>query len=148
MQDDKPKVPTQTLTMKAGLATAPSPLVVHPALGDLAPWDLDSRLTVMGRRQRRVDGPDKVTGRARYTQDVRLPGMLYGRMLGAAVPAGEIVSIDLSAAEALPGVRAVWKTDSKTIRFAGQDIAAVAAVSSDVAEDAIRLIKVTTREKP
>ena len=59
--------------------------------------------------------------------------MLYGRMIGAAVPAAEILEIDTSKAEALPGVKAVWTTDSRVVRFAGQDVAAVAAVSADVA---------------
>src|SRR5512145_3093525 len=111
MQEDKPKVPKQTFTMKAGLPSSPAVLEVHPVEGDLKPWDLDTRFKVMGRRQKRVDGPDKVTGRARYTHDIQLPGMLYGKMLGASVPAAEILGIDLTAAEALPGVRAVWRTD-------------------------------------
>jgi len=89
-----------------------------------------------------------VTGRAKYTYDVKLPGMLYGRMIGAEVPAAEIVSIDTSRAEALPGVKAVWVTDSRIVRFAGQDVAAVAATSPDIARDAARLVKVRYKERP
>ena len=59
--------------------------------------------------------------------------MLCGRMIGAAVPAAEIQSIDTSKAETLPGVKAVWTTDSRVVRFAGQDVAAVAAISPEVA---------------
>ena len=102
----------------------------------------------MGKRHPRIEAPLKVTGRAKYTYDVKLPGMLYGRMIGAAIPAGEVVSIDTAAAEALPGVRAVWTAEQKTIRFAGQDVAAVAAVSPEIAEDAARLVKVTYKERP
>ena len=69
-------------------------------------------------------------------------------MIGAAVPAAEIQSIDTSQAEALPGVKAVWTTDSRIVRFAGQDVAAVAAVSPDVARDAARLVKVNYKERP
>lgn len=137
-------------TVKAGLPQAPRAMDVTVVDGDLKPWDLDRlpEFREVGKRHPRLEGPQKVTGRAKYTQDVRLPGMLYGRMIGAAIPAGEIVSIDTSKAEALPGVRAVWKTDSKLIRFAGQDLAAVAAVSPDVARDAARLVRVVTKSRP
>jgi len=74
--------------------------------------------------------------------------MLYGRMVGTEIAAGEIVSIDTSKAEALPGVKAVWTADSRIVRFAGQDVAAVAAVSPEVAMDAARLVKVTYKERP
>jgi xanthine dehydrogenase YagR molybdenum-binding subunit len=135
-------------TVKAGHASAPQTLEVNVAEGDLEPWDLDSRLRVVQGRHARLDGPQKVTGRARYTLDVSLPGMLHGRMVGASIPAGEIVKIDTSRAEALPGVKAVWTTESRRVRFAGQDVAAVAAVSPDVAEDAARLIEVRYKESP
>jgi xanthine dehydrogenase YagR molybdenum-binding subunit len=149
-QDEKAKEPSVTFTAKAGLPSAPKVMEVHAAEGDLKPWDLETwpRFRQVGKPHPRVDGPLKVTGRARYTYDVKLPGVLYGRMIGAAIPAGEIVSIDTSEAEKLPGVKAVWTAESKTVRFAGQDVAAVAAVTPEVAMDAARLIKVTYKEKP
>jgi xanthine dehydrogenase YagR molybdenum-binding subunit len=134
--------------MKAGLPQAPVDLEVTVAEGDLRPWDLDSKLSVVKGRHPRLDGPLKVTGRAKYTYDISMPGMLWGRMVRAPIPAGEIKGIDTSAAEALPGVKAVWTTESRYVRFAGQDIAAVAAVSPEVAEDAARLVKVAYDEKP
>lgn len=137
-----------TFTVKAGHASAPVELQVHAAPGDLPPWDLDSNLRVVKGRHPRLDGPQKVTGRAKYTFDVKLPGMLWGRMVGARVPAGEILNVDTSKAEALSGVRAVWTTESRTVRFAGQDVAAVAAVSPEIAEDAARLIEVIYDERP
>ncbi|HKC12770.1 MAG TPA: molybdopterin cofactor-binding domain-containing protein, partial [Vicinamibacteria bacterium] len=140
--------PTVTFTVKAGMPGAPQTLEVHAAEGDIKPWDLDSPLRVVKGRQTRLEGPQKVTGRAKYTFDISLPGMLWGRMVGASVPAAEIVKIDTSRAEALPGVKAVWTTESRTVRFAGQDVAAVAAVSPEVAEDAARLIQVTYDERP
>jgi xanthine dehydrogenase YagR molybdenum-binding subunit len=143
-----PAGPTETFTMKAGHASAPQPMTVHPAAGDLKPWDLDSKLKVVGGRHPRVDGPFKVTGHAKYTFDINVPGMLWGKMIRASVPAGEIVKIDTSAAEALPGVKAVWTTEARAVRFAGQDVAAVAAISPEVAQDAARLVKVTYDEKP
>jgi xanthine dehydrogenase YagR molybdenum-binding subunit len=137
-------------TVKAGLPQAPRAMDVNAAEGDLAPWDLDRWPTfgAVGKPHARLEGPLKVTGHARYTYDVQLPRMLYARMIGASVPAGEIVSIDTSKAEALRGVRAVWTTDSKVVRFAGQDIAAVAAISPDIARDAVRLVRVQTKDRP
>jgi xanthine dehydrogenase YagR molybdenum-binding subunit len=149
-QEEKAKEPTVTFQAKAGLPSAPTPMEVHASVGDIKPWDLESwpQFEQMGKPHVRVEGPLKVTGRARYTYDVKLPGMLYGRMIGAEIPAGEILSIDTSKAEALPGVKAVWTADSRIVRFAGQDVAAVAAVSPEVAMDAARLVKVTYKERP
>ncbi len=144
----KPPAPTVTYVVKAGHASAPQTLEVHAALGDIKPWDLDSKLRVVKGRQPRLEGPLKVTGRAKYTFDVSLPGMLWGRMVRASVPAAEIVKIDTSKAEKLPGVKAVWTTEARAVRFAGQDVAAVAAVSPEVAEDAARLVEVTYDERP
>ena len=140
--------PKVTYTVKAGHATAPQVLEVHAAEGDLKPWDLDSKLAVVKGRHTRLDGPDKVTGRAKYTFDLTVPGMLWGRMVRATVPAADIVGIDTSKAEALPGVKAVWTSESRKVRFAGQDVAAVAAVSPEVAKDAARLVVVQYDERP
>jgi hypothetical protein len=128
-----PEAPTVPFTVKVGWEGAPQTLEVKAAVGDIKPWDLDTKLRVVSKtRQPRLEGPLKVTGRAKYTYDISLPGMLWGRMVGAAVPAGEIVKIDTSKAEALPGVKTVWITESRTVRFAGQDVAAVAAVSPEM----------------
>jgi xanthine dehydrogenase YagR molybdenum-binding subunit len=138
--------PTTKHTAKVGFAGSAQTLEVELAAGDLPPWDLDSKLRVVKGRHTRLDGPAKVTGRAKYTFDVTLPGMLWGRMVRASVPAGEIVKIHTEQAEALPGVKAVWTTESRRVRFAGQDVAAVAATSPELAEDAARLIRVTYDE--
>jgi xanthine dehydrogenase YagR molybdenum-binding subunit len=134
--DDIP-IPTTKHTVKAGFPGGEQRLEVHVAEGDLPPWDLDSKLRVA-----------KVTGRAKYTFDLNVPGMLWGKVVRAAVPAGEIVRIDTSRAEALPGVKATWKTESRYVRFAGQDVAAVAATTPELAEDAARLVQVTYDERP
>jgi xanthine dehydrogenase YagR molybdenum-binding subunit len=147
-EDTKPQPVAAAVKAKAGLPQSPQVMEVHPGEGDLQPWDLDTKFTLVGKPFPRLDAPLKVTGRARYTQDVRLPGMLFGRMLGASIPAGEIRKIDTSRAKGLPGVRAVWVTEETKVRFAGQDIAAVAAVSPEVAEDAVRLIRVDYQEQP
>jgi len=132
---------------KAGFDGHPVEMDINPAVGDLKPWDLDTQFSAMKGRYPRLEGPLKVTGRAKYTYDIKLPGMLWGRMLGSTVPHAEVVKIDTSKAESLPGVKAVWTTESRTVRFAGQDIAAVAAISPEIAADAARLIQVTYEEK-
>ena len=64
-------------------------------------------MNTVGRDVPRIDAVERVTGRAEYTRDVRLPGMLYARVLRSRHPHARIVRIDTSRAEAMPGVRAV-----------------------------------------
>ena len=71
----------------------------------MATWPEKRRL--IGTKVPRVDGPDKATGRAKYTGDIDLPGMLVARVLRSPHAHARIVSIDTSKAEALGGVRAV-----------------------------------------
>jgi xanthine dehydrogenase YagR molybdenum-binding subunit len=137
-----------TFRVKVGPAESPVTLEVHPAAGDLKPWDNESRLRNVKSRHPRLEAPLKVTGQAKYTYDVRLPGMLWAKMVRAPIPAGKIVRIDTAKAERLKGVKAVWTTDAKLVRFAGQDIAAVAAISQEIAEDAARLVDVQYEETP
>ncbi len=142
-----PPIPTVKMKAKAGFEGNPVEMDINPAVGDLKPWDLDTQFEAMKGRYPRLEGPLKVTGRAKYTYDIKLPGMLWGRMVGSTVPHAEVVKIDTSKAESLPGVKAVWTTESRTVRFAGQDIAAVAAITPEIAADAARLILVTYEEK-
>src|SRR6202043_1204158 len=65
-------------------------------------------LTVIGKAQPRVDGPLKVSGKAMYTSDHRFPGMLYAVPVCATIANGEVRTIDTSAAEKMPGVRAIF----------------------------------------
>jgi len=66
-----------------------------------------SKYSVIGQRVHRIDGPEKVTGSAKYTFDMVLPNMLYGKILRSPYPHAKILSIDTSAAERLIGVKAV-----------------------------------------
>jgi CO/xanthine dehydrogenase Mo-binding subunit len=125
-------------------------------------WGADASLAVVGRPLPRVEGVEKVTGRARYAYDVSLPGLLYARVLRSPLPHARVRRIDPARAEALPGVRAVisganapeigWYKDSyvfdHTVRFIGDEVAAVAAETEDVAEDALRLIEVDYEPLP
>lgn len=115
---------------------------------ELTPWQWGERLKMVGTTQPRVDGPLKATGRARYTFDVSLPGMLYGAILRSPYPHARIRSVDLTSAGRLLGVRAAITADSSEVRFAGEEVAAVAAVSPEVAADALELIRVDYEELP
>jgi xanthine dehydrogenase YagR molybdenum-binding subunit len=102
----------------------------------------------IGTHVKRLDGPDKVTGRARYTFDINRPGMLYGRIVRSPHPHARIVSVDLSAAQKAPGVKAtlLWRDPANqqrnTVMYQGDEIAAVAADTEERAIDAARLVKV------
>src|SRR6202049_3292250 len=65
-------------------------------------------LSVIGKAQPRVDGPLKVSGKAMYTSDHHFPGMLYAVPVCATIANGEVQKIDTSAAEKMPGVRAIF----------------------------------------
>lgn len=121
---------------------------------------------IVGQRLPRVDALDKVTGRAKYTADLKLPGMLHGAFLRSPHAHALIKRIDPSKAEALPGVKAVltqaklvgrvakivdeahgtsmdFKAFADTrVRYQGEKIAAVAAITREIAEEAVRLIEV------
>jgi CO/xanthine dehydrogenase Mo-binding subunit len=128
----------------------------------LPPWRADAELERVGRPHPRVEGDEKVTGRARYAYDIRLPRQLYARVLRSPHPHARIVHVDTRQAEALPGVHAVlssanappigWYQDSLlfdgTVRFVGDEVAAVAAESEEIAEDALRLIEVEYQSLP
>lgn len=113
-------------------------------------WPEPEKRSLIGKRHNRLDGPDKVTGRAKYTYDVNRPGMLYGKILRCPYAHARIVSIDTSAAEKMPGVKAVKiiQEPGKEILWAGDEVVAVAAVDEPTAEDAIRAIKVVYEKLP
>jgi xanthine dehydrogenase YagR molybdenum-binding subunit len=92
----------------------------------------------------RVDAHEKVTGKAEYAYDVQPKGCLHGQILRSRWPAARIESVDLSAARKMPGVKSVLLVQDvpRTVRYYGQEIAAVAAETSDQCEDAIRAIKI------
>jgi xanthine dehydrogenase YagR molybdenum-binding subunit len=99
---------------------------------------------VVGSRVPRVDGLGKASGRIKYPSDVRPEGMLFGAVLYSPHAHAVVKSIDTSAAEKLPGVVAVHllTEPGKKVRFHGDDIAAVAAESEEIARDALAAIKV------
>jgi xanthine dehydrogenase YagR molybdenum-binding subunit len=127
------------------------------------PWLPDAQFAVVGRPHPRIEGAEKVTGRARYSYDIRLSGQLYARVLRCPHPHARLRRIDTSKAEALDGVHAVlssanappveWYEEKSrlfdtTLRFVGDEVAAVAAESEEIAEDALRLIEVEYEPLP
>jgi len=113
-------------------------------------WPPAEKRQFIGKRISRVDGPDKVSGRAKYTYDVIRPGILYGKILRSPYARARVRSVDTSAAEKMPGVKAVYVVQGpgKEIHWAGDEIAAVAAVDEATAEDAARAIKVEYEKLP
>jgi xanthine dehydrogenase YagR molybdenum-binding subunit len=107
-------------------------------------WPDAEHRTLIGKRISRVDSPIKVSGRAKYTYDYHGANMLFGKVLRSPYAKAKIVSIDISAAEKLPGVKAVEiiQKIGTTAQWAGDEIVAVAAVDESTAEDAVRLIRV------
>ncbi len=116
----------------------------------MAGWKSPSENTVLGKPTPRLDGPAKVTGRAKYAYDVQPAGLLQGKILRCPHGSAQIISIDTSAAERMPGVGAVIITakPGDIMRFAGQELGGVAAKSFDIAQDAVRAIKVSYKVLP
>ncbi|MBX6350726.1 MAG: xanthine dehydrogenase family protein molybdopterin-binding subunit [Clostridia bacterium] len=121
---------------------------------DLPRWGREAKLAVVGRPHPRVDGHLRVTGAARYTADVYLPGMLYCKIVRSPHARARVLSIDASRALALPGVRLVLTPDdfpeggpvppplSRDVRFQGEEVAAVVAEDEETASDAAALVEV------
>jgi xanthine dehydrogenase molybdenum-binding subunit len=134
-----------------------------------------SELKIIGTNVTRPDAYDKVTGGKQYPVNFSLPGMLHAKILRSPYPHAKILSIDTSAAEKLAGVRAVltykdvsqrpftpvyfvpaqaksmvqdFVIMSDRVRWTGQPVAAVAAVTVDIAEAALELIDVQYEELP
>ena len=93
---------------------------------------------------KRLDGPDKVAGRARYTYDISRPGMIYGKIVRSPYPHARISSIDATRAQQAPGVKAVlaYRKEGDELLYQGDPIAAVAADTEERARDAARLVRV------
>ena len=113
-------------------------------------WPDAENRSLIGKRTTRVDSPAKVSGEAKYTYDVHRPGMLYGKVLRCPYAHAKIVSINTSAAEKMPGVKAVHivQGPGANIHWAGDEIVVVAAVDESSAEDAIRAIQVKYQQLP
>lgn len=125
--------------------------------------------SVVGKRLPLKDAADKVTGRALFTGDIKLPGMLYAKILRSPYAHAKILRIDTREAEKLPGVKAVLSRNNtprvkipvsfvgtprdkylfdEKVRYLGDEVAAVAGINEEVAQKAVDLIKVEYEELP
>jgi xanthine dehydrogenase YagR molybdenum-binding subunit len=113
-------------------------------------WPAADQRSLIGKRISRVDGPEKVSGRAKYTYDVHRPGMLFGKVVRSPYAHAKVVSIDTSEAEKIAGVKAVHiiQKVGTEIQWAGDDIVVVAAVDEATAADAARAVKVEYQPLP
>lgn len=109
----------------------------------MAGWKPLDEMTYLHKSVTRVDGAEKVTGKAVFTYDVKRPGMLYGKILRSPHPHAKIVNVDASKVENMPGVKAVLTKIKDEVNFVGDDVAAVAAVSEEIAAEALKLISVS-----
>ncbi|NIO11443.1 MAG: molybdopterin-dependent oxidoreductase, partial [Anaerolineales bacterium] len=125
-----------------------------------------SDLHIVGKSCPQIDGLDKAMGKTKFVSDLVLPNMLHGRILRSPLPHARIAHIDLSKARSLVGVKAVatyvdtpglkfgprsedWTIFAKDkVCFCGDEVAAVAAVDEDIAEEALDLIRVEYEELP
>jgi CO/xanthine dehydrogenase Mo-binding subunit len=103
-------------------------------------------LEIVGRDAVRVDALERVRGEARYTADIRLPGMLHAAILRSPVAHARVRSVDLSRALALPGVHAAIGPLDDEIGYVGQAVAAVAADTVGAARAALDAIVVDWEE--
>ncbi len=113
-------------------------------------WPKEGDRRLIGKRFTRIDGPAKASGQAKYSYDINRPGMLFGKILRCPYAHAKITAVDASEAEKLPGVKAVRVIQGvgSEIQWLGDEVVGVAAVSEEIAEDAIRKIKVEYERLP
>jgi len=123
------------------------------------PPPLGREFTVIGRPFHRRESYEKVTGEAKYAGDIKLPGMLYAKILRSPHAHAKVVKVDVSKAEALPGIKAILTKDNtpgwctywymipqkafpEIVTYQGQEVAAIAAEEIETAQKALELIDV------
>lgn len=128
-----------------------------------------SEYAIIGKRLPKIDSIEKVTGEAKFCNDLVFPNMLFGKILRSPYPHAEIISIDTTKAKTLSGVEAVITAEDtpkikyvhlggihedkfpladKRVRYIGDEVAAVAAVNEEVAKKAIKLIRIKYKILP
>ncbi|MCA9706196.1 MAG: xanthine dehydrogenase family protein molybdopterin-binding subunit [Myxococcales bacterium] len=137
-------------TLRLGFGKALTDQKVSLPAAEARPWDATSELRVVGTEVPRIDGHLKVSGRATYTFDVAVPDMLWAAVLRSPHPAARVTAIDLTEVEKQPGVQAVLALakPGDRLRFAGADVAAVAATRPEQARDALAHARVEYEALP
>lgn len=112
------------------------------------PWPTEGKY--LGKAFPRAEGPAKVTGRARYTTDIQIPGMLYGAIVRSTWPSAHITSIDVSKALAYPGIKAavVAREGEFDVFFYGAELAAIAGTSKQAVIDALARVEIKAEPRP
>jgi xanthine dehydrogenase YagR molybdenum-binding subunit len=167
----KPKAPapapSREQSMNYGIVgDSVEPISRRVPLDEPPPLPPNAELSVIGRSVPRFDAVQKVTGKARYTADIQLPGMLFARRVVSTVAHARVTAIDTSEAERHPGVRAVYildrqlqtarlrdaaaeaKTRYPVVRYVGQPLAGIAAETQRAADAAALLVKITYEPLP
>ena len=130
---------------------------------DVRPWDKDHKFSVVGKRQSRVDGIERVSGTAKFTHDIDTSGLLCGKILRCPHPHARIKRIETQKAEKSAGVYAVlthlntpqisWRAGQTylfdpVLRYAGEEVACVIAENEAVCIDALALIEIEYETLP
>ena len=169
------EIKKKKLKVKVGLAEKPQIVEIEVPESELPLWDLDAKLKIVGKAVARIEGPEKVTGRAKYTLDYTpadLPGLLYAKVLRSPYAHARVKRIDASRAAALAGVKAValiakgsgfdaasalvdvvadgpiLEPLDREVIAEGEEVAVVAAETEAIAEDALELIEVKYQRLP
>ncbi len=106
--------------------------------------------TYVGTSAKRIDAPAKVSGAAKYSSDVQPEGWLYGMILRSKWPAAKVTRINLDPARKIPGIKAavLAREGERTVRYYGEELAAVAGTSKQACEDALKAIEVEATPQP
>ncbi len=113
-------------------------------------WPAAGERSLIGKYIKRIDGPAKASGRAKYSYDMNPPGLLWGRIYRSPYAHAKITAIDTSEVEKMPGVKSVQVIQGvgKEVFWVGYEIIALVAESEEVAEEALSKIKVEFEELP
>ena len=139
-----------TTKLRVGFADQLRDIQVALPADEPRPWDATDRLEIVGKPIARIEAPHKVTGAAKYTHDIRLPGLVHAAILRSPYPCATLGALDLEPARSAPGVVAViaLARPGDRLLFAGQDVAAVAASTPQQARDALSKISASYKPQP
>lgn len=127
--------------LRLGFPGNEKPVQADVPAGMPPPWDLSTQLKVVGKDHPRVDAVAKVTGRAKYSYDIRFPDLIYAKLLRSPHAHAKLKRVDLTKAKAMRGVLYSESYDHVII-YAGQHVAGVAAESEEILDDALASIVV------
>jgi xanthine dehydrogenase YagR molybdenum-binding subunit len=143
MAGDAPRSdPLDPVKIRVGMPSDPKEISVEIPEGDPFPWQLGDKHAVVGKPQPRLDAVAKVTGRAKYTHDINLPGMLFAKFVRCPFARATVKAVDVGAALKVEGVKVARQYGRPEVRYAWQHVAVVAATTRQAAEHAAHLVKV------